>query len=81
MVLGVVGADVGADVVFVVLFVVLALKFSLSKMSWFLSMMSWFLSIIAAPVVTVEVTVVGDVCSDDGISFSLNESASKIIPP
>ena len=80
MVLGVVGADVGADVVFVVLFVVLALKFSLLKISWFLSM-SWFLSIIAAPVVTVEVTVVGDVCSDDGISFSLNESASKIIPP
>ena len=76
MVLGVVGADVGADVVFVVLFVVLALKFSLLKISW-----SWFLSIIAASVVTVEVTVVGDVCSDDGISFSLNESASKIIPP
>ena len=76
MVLGVVGADVGADVVFVVLFVVLALKFSLLKMSW-----SWFLSIIAAPVETVEVTVVGDVWSDDGISFSLNESASKIIPP
>ena len=41
--------------------------------------MSWFFSI-SSPVVSV-VTVVGDVFSDDGISFSLKESASKIIPP
>ena len=47
-------------------------------MSLFLSM-SWFFSI-SSPVVSV-VTVVGDVFSDDGISFSLKESASKIIPP